>query len=168
MTPEERDISRKLRVLTYAKKIKNVSKTCRYFGISRTTSYEWKRAYEEKREPGLINRSPGPSYGNAPHRYPDEVYEKILYLWKTYHMGPQRIVWYLERYHDIRISSGAAHKTLLRHGLNKLPQNCRRCRRRPPPPPPPPSICHKLRRLPRAFKYTTPDGPLKRLLLVVV
>ena len=126
MTPEERDISRKLRVLTYVKKIKNVSKTCRYFGISRTTFYEWKRAYEEKGEPGLINRSPGPSYGNAPHRYPDEVYEKILYLRKTYHMGPQRIVWYLERYHDIRISSGAAHKTLLRHGLNKLPQNSRK------------------------------------------
>ena len=61
MTPEERDISLKFRVLTYAKKIKSVSKACRYFGISRTTFYEWKRAYEEKGEPGLINRSPGPS-----------------------------------------------------------------------------------------------------------
>ncbi|QPJ63854.1 MAG: helix-turn-helix domain-containing protein [Candidatus Nitronauta litoralis] len=53
---------RKLRALDPAKPIRNVSKTFRYFRISRTTFYEWRRAYEEKGESGLINRRPGPAY----------------------------------------------------------------------------------------------------------
>jgi len=35
MTQAQRDISRKLRILNHAKETKNISKTCRYFGISR-------------------------------------------------------------------------------------------------------------------------------------
>ena len=35
--------SRKLRVPEHAKETGNVSKTCRYFGISRETYYCWKR-----------------------------------------------------------------------------------------------------------------------------
>ena len=34
-----RDISKKLKVLNYAKEIGNISKTCRYFGICRETFY---------------------------------------------------------------------------------------------------------------------------------
>lgn len=34
---EQQDISRKLKVLDYAKEIGNISKTCRYFGICRET-----------------------------------------------------------------------------------------------------------------------------------
>lgn len=47
MTKAQRDIRRKLRVLNYAKQIGNISKTYRYFGISRQTYYDWKRAYEK-------------------------------------------------------------------------------------------------------------------------
>ena len=47
MTKAQRDIKRKLRVLNYAKEIGNVSKACRYFGISRETFHLWKRAYEQ-------------------------------------------------------------------------------------------------------------------------
>jgi hypothetical protein len=36
----QQDISRKLRVLNHAKESSNVSKTCRYFGISRDTFYQ--------------------------------------------------------------------------------------------------------------------------------
>ncbi|MGW8325787.1 MAG: helix-turn-helix domain-containing protein [Desulfobacterales bacterium] len=39
-------IRRKSRVLSYAKQIGNISKTCRYFGISRQTYYDWKRALD--------------------------------------------------------------------------------------------------------------------------
>lgn len=34
------DIRRKLRVLNYAKDIGNISKACRYYGISRETFYK--------------------------------------------------------------------------------------------------------------------------------
>ena len=53
MTKAQRDIKRKLRVLNYAKEIKNVSRTCRYFGVSRETFYKWKRAY-------ILNKARGP------------------------------------------------------------------------------------------------------------
>jgi len=126
MTREQRDINRKLRVLNYAKEVNNVSKACRYFGISREIFYRWKRAYEKNGELGLINRKPGPTYENSPHRLADEIIEKILYLRKFYHMGPQRIAWYLDRYHGVKTSSGAVHRTLFRHGVNRLPQNARK------------------------------------------
>ncbi|WP_022664558.1 helix-turn-helix domain-containing protein [Desulfospira joergensenii] len=56
----QRDINRKLKVLNHAKDSGNVSKTCRYFGIARTTFYEWKNNYAEKGETGLINSKPFP------------------------------------------------------------------------------------------------------------
>lgn len=34
------DIRRKLKVLNYAKEIGNITKACRYFGISRETFYQ--------------------------------------------------------------------------------------------------------------------------------
>jgi len=46
----KRDISRKLRVLTHGIKGGNISKTCRYFSISRETYYKWKGAYESEGE----------------------------------------------------------------------------------------------------------------------
>jgi hypothetical protein len=55
MSKAKRDIKRKLRILNYAKKIGNIRKTCRYFGISRAGFYLWKNAYEKF---GLVNAIP--------------------------------------------------------------------------------------------------------------
>ena len=60
---EQRDVSRKLRILNHAKQTGNVSQTCRYFGISREIFYRWKRAYEKDGERALVNSKPCP-----PHR----------------------------------------------------------------------------------------------------
>lgn len=46
MTKAQRDINREIRILNYTQEIGNISKACRYFGISRETYYQWKRAYE--------------------------------------------------------------------------------------------------------------------------
>lgn len=89
MTKAQRDISRKLRVLSSGQQIRNVSKTCRYFGISRQTYYEWKQAYAERGEEGLVNKKPCPE--NPTLRTPPGIEEKILYLRKTYHLGQMRI-----------------------------------------------------------------------------
>jgi transposase InsO family protein len=58
---------------------------------------------------------------NHPNKTPAEVIEKILHLRRTYHMGPQRIVWYLERYHAIKTSDATAYRVCRRHGLRRLP-----------------------------------------------
>lgn len=112
------DIRRKLKVLTYAQEIGNVSKACRYYGVSRETYYQWKRAYQERGQEGLINEKPCPE--NPKLRTPLPIEELILHLRKTYHLGQRRIKWYLERYHDIQVSEGAVYNVLKRNGLGGL------------------------------------------------
>jgi len=60
MTPAQRDITRKLQVLSSSQLIGNVSKASRYFGIGRQSFYEWKKAYAAKGKAGLINSKPCP------------------------------------------------------------------------------------------------------------
>ncbi len=124
MTKAQRDISRKLRILKHAQETGNISKTCRYFGICRTSFYDWKKAYEQTGEAGLINSKPCPI--NVPLRIPLEIEEKILHLRKKYHLGQVRIAWFLERYHGIKVSPGGVRNVLLRNGMNRLPKNAKK------------------------------------------
>ena len=57
MSKAQRDIQRKLRVFNHAKRIGNIRKTCRYFGVPRSLYYVWKASYEQFGEAGLINTS---------------------------------------------------------------------------------------------------------------
>ena len=79
----------------------------------------WKRAYEREGEAGLVNRKPVARF--HPKTTPAAIVEQILHLRRTYHLGPIRIVWYLERYHGIRVCDATVYRTLRRHGLNRLP-----------------------------------------------
>ncbi|QGP50870.1 Transposase [Piscirickettsia salmonis] len=120
----KRDISRKLKVLNHALESKNVSRTCRYFGVSRESFYTWRRAYEQDGEEGLINNKPCPENPNL--RIDKAIEEKIVYLRTTYHFGPLKISWYLERFHDIKVSRSGCYYILLRNRLNRLPENIRK------------------------------------------
>ena len=53
MNQAERDIRRKKRALEHAEKVGNVRKICRYDGISRSSFYLWKKAYERQGDAGL-------------------------------------------------------------------------------------------------------------------
>jgi transposase InsO family protein len=123
MDEEKRQISRKLRVLDHAKETHNVSQTCRYFGISRKTYYEWLNSYQQNGENGLINKKPCPI--NMPLRTPPDIEEKIIHIRKNYYFGQQRISSYLLRYHGIKIAASTVHMVLVRNGLNLLPKNQR-------------------------------------------
>ncbi|MCG6167223.1 helix-turn-helix domain-containing protein [Leptospira sp. FAT2] len=122
----QRCIQKKIKVLNHAKESQNVSKTCRHFGISRETFYQWKKAYETYGEEGLIDKKPGFRPGACPWRTNKDTEEKILHLRRTYHFGPQRISWHLERYLSIKITAAAVYYVLKRNGMNKLPENQRR------------------------------------------
>ena len=124
MTQEQCDIKRKLAVLEYVREHGNVAKAARRFGISRQCYYKWKQAYDEHGEAGLINKKPCPE--NLALRTPEAIEEKIVHLRQTYHFGPTRIAWYIERYHDFRISSNGVYCVLKRRGLNRLPADCRK------------------------------------------
>jgi transposase InsO family protein len=120
MTKAQRDILRKKRVLEHAERIGNIRRTCRYFGVARSAFYLWKQAYETYGDEGLVNKKPCPV--NLKLRTAPEIVEKVLYLRRTYHLGPIRIVWYLERYHGMKISDAGVYRVLRRNGLNRLPR----------------------------------------------
>ena len=61
----------RLRVLQHFEQVsRNISRTCRFFGISRTLFYEWRRRYQREGLEGLRPRLPGPRvspFRTAPH-----------------------------------------------------------------------------------------------------
>lgn len=112
----------RLRVIKEADtETRNVARTCRYFGISRQAFYRWKRRYEAHGEAGLWDRPKRPH--RSPTALPREVVSKILYLRQHYHFGPSRIADYLKRFHQLAVAVSSVHRTLKRHGMNRLPAN---------------------------------------------
>ncbi len=119
---QARLVAWRLKILNWADgEPRQVSRTCRYFGISRTAFYRWKRRYEEHGEAGLADR------GKQPHRHPNdtpkEVVSKILYLRQNYHFGAGRIQAYLQRFHEIKIAVSTVHRILEKNGMGRLPAN---------------------------------------------
>ena len=114
-----RDMRRKTRVLEHAARIGTVRKTCRSFGVARSGVYVWKKAYETHGDEGLVNQKPCPYTPRL--RTPPDIVETVLHLRRPYHLGPIRIVWYLERYHGITISKAGVSRLLRRRGLTRLP-----------------------------------------------
>lgn len=125
MTNKERsDIKRKLNVINYAKKVGNINKACRHYGVSKTIYFEWIKKFKKEGESGLINHKPCPE--NLKLRTPIEVEEKVIYLRKKYHFGPERIYLYLKRYLNIETSESSVYRILRRNGINRLPKNAKR------------------------------------------
>jgi len=121
MNDQQREVQRRLRVIKHAENLGNVRKTCRYFGLSRSTFYRWKSAYKKEGELGLTNKSTAPKH--HPKQLSQEVVDKVIHLRRRYHLGPIRIVWYMGRYHGINICDASVYRVLCRHGLNRLPRN---------------------------------------------
>lgn len=123
VTKEDCDIQRKLMVLRHAEKTGHVAKTCRYFGVGRSSFYRWKATYDRRGEAGLVNAKPISK--NPANQTPPEVVEKLLYLRSKFHLGSIRIVWYLARYHGITISDAGVTRILRRNGVGRLPRGTR-------------------------------------------
>jgi transposase-like protein len=119
MSKEARDywrFQKKLAAIQYAHSWGNVSRACRTFGVSRAAFYRWKKIYDVEGEAGLRQRKPIAK--DHPRRIPQATVDKVLELRKRYHLGPQRIVWYMERYHGIRISFSSVYRILVVMGLD--------------------------------------------------
>ena len=101
----------------------NVAKTCRYFAISRTAFYRWYERYQRYGEEGLKDHSRRPLH--SPRATRAEIVAKIVYLRQHYHFGPWKIKMYLQRYHDITVSSSGVWRILKRLNMNRLPYNQR-------------------------------------------
>ena len=120
----EHDIARKLEVFNHTNEHGNISKTCRYFGICHETFYTWRHAYDSGGNEALINNKP--SSENHKLRVLQATEDKIVYLRSTYHVGPDMMVWHLQRYHDITVSRSGCYQVLKRNKLNRLPENIKK------------------------------------------
>jgi transposase len=114
----------RLAIVRHAEEVTgNVAMTCRYYGISRRTYYNWYRRYEEKGIEGLRDRSTRP-LASPGATHPDVV-AKILYLRQNYHFGPAKTCMYLKRYHDVEISRSGVWRILKKLNMNRLPSSQR-------------------------------------------
>ena len=98
--------------------MRECNKACREFEIPRSSFYKWKKALDVGGKAGLARKKPIAL--SHPRKLSPEVVEKILHLRRVYHLGPQRITWYLERYHGLTTSCSTVYRTLLRNGMRRL------------------------------------------------
>ncbi len=127
MNQEVRDafsLRRKVLVLELAKASNNVSKICKEFSVSRSLFYIWKGKYVQDGIAGLVRKKPIPK--SHPKQLEQSSVDRIISLREIHHLGPQRIVWYLERYHGITTSCSTVYRTLVRNGINILPKTVSR------------------------------------------
>jgi len=119
---QARVVAWRLKILRYSQgEPRQVARTCRHFGISRTMFYRWKRRFEVHGEAGLADRPRTPL--RSPRATPPAVVSKILYLRQQYHFGPGRIADYLKRFHRVTIARSSVHRILIKHDMRRLPAN---------------------------------------------
>ena len=112
-------------VFECAKVCRNVAEACREFEMPRSTFYGWKKAFDKEGKAGLARKKPVAQ--NHPRSLAQEVVDQILHLRQIYKLEPERITWYLERYHGIKISVSNVYHTLIRNGMRRLPKTAPRC-----------------------------------------
>ena len=124
MAQKDREAAKRLAMIRHAMEVSgNVSKTCRYYGVSRPTFYKWLLRYDEGGVEALRDHSRRPH--TSPNATRTEVVGKILYLRRHYHFGPQKISMYLRRYHDVAISPSGVWRILKRLDMSRFPASQR-------------------------------------------
>ena len=113
-----------LEVLEYTRECGNNAEAWREFKAPKSTFYLWKKAYHREGRAGLKRKKPV-AYTH-PKRVTPQVVEKVLQIRRSYQLGPERIMWYLERYHGINTSESSVYRILVRNGMNRLPETATR------------------------------------------
>jgi transposase len=108
-------------VLEYAQVCRSVDEACREFEIPRSTFYGWKNAFEKEGKVSLARKKP--IARNHPRSLAQDVVDKILHLRRTYKLGPERITWYLDRYHWIKTAVSTVYRPLVRNDMRRLTKN---------------------------------------------
>ena len=107
-------------ILKHALKENNVSQTCELFGISRTTFYNWQRAYQKHGMIGLESKEP--KKPQMPNKVSKAVEQEILaYVAKYPADGPKRIYYEL-RAEGFDTGEMGIYNVLKRHELTKKAQ----------------------------------------------
>lgn len=110
----------KYMIIKHALKEKNVAKTCKLFGISRTTFYNWERAYRKHGMKGLSSKEPRKP--QMPNKVSASAERKILaYVAKFPADGPKRISYELKS-EGVRVGESGIYNVLRRKQLSTRAQ----------------------------------------------
>lgn len=95
---------------------KNVSETCKAFGISRTIYYQWLKAYQQYGMDGLTEKERKPLMPNKVDKRTERFILK--YVAKFPEDGPKRIYYELQD-EGVQIGESGIYNVLRRNGLSK-------------------------------------------------
>lgn len=106
----------KYQILMQGKLSKNVSGTCKEYGISRTIYYQWSKAYQQQGMDGLADKARQPIMPNKV----DKRTEKMIlqYIAKFPEDGPKRIFYELQD-EGVKVGESGIYNVLRRNGLSK-------------------------------------------------
>lgn len=111
----------RLRVLQHFEQVsRNISRTCRFFGISRTLFYEWRRRYQRGGLEGLRPRLPGPRV--SPFRTAPHIEALVLRVRQERQYGIPRLRLFLRRYHAVSLSPPTIRRILREHRVPRVSQ----------------------------------------------
>jgi transposase-like protein len=111
----------RLRVLQHFEQVsRNISRTCRFFGISRTLFYEWRRRYQREGLEGLKPRLPGPRV--SPFRTAPHIEALVLRVRQERQYGIPRLRLFLRRDHAVSLSPPTLRRILREHRVPRVSQ----------------------------------------------
>jgi transposase-like protein len=116
---QDRKARARLRVLHHCEQVtRNVSQTCRFFGISRSLFYIWRDRYRHDGLVGLRDGPRGPRH--HPFTTPAHIVALILQVRRQRQYGPLRISLFLQRYHQVYVSPPTIQRILKRHRVPRV------------------------------------------------
>jgi len=116
---QQRRAKARLRVIHHYEQVtRNVSRTCRFFGVSRTIFYRWLARYRQAGVAGLRDRQRGPRH--HPYTTPPHIVALILQVRRERQYGPLRISFFLQRYHQVYVSAPTIHRILKQHRVPRV------------------------------------------------
>jgi len=107
-----REVKLRLKWIEHYLKSKNISKTCRYFGISRTTFYKWYERYKKEGIEGLYDRPKTPKNKRKPiirNKY-QQIIIRTRKKYPTW--SKEKIAKYLEVEKGIKVSPSTVYRVL--------------------------------------------------------
>lgn len=115
--PLTKEAKKRLKWIQHYQDTKNISKTCRYFGISRTTFYKWFERYKKDGLEGLLDRPKTPKNTRKPtirNQYREQII-KVRKQNPTW--SKEKISAYLQEEKNIKVSPSTVYKVLKEEGL---------------------------------------------------
>ncbi len=112
-----REVKLRLKWIQHYQKTRNISKTCRYYGISRTTFYKWYKRYQKEGIEGLYDRPRTPKNKRKPTVR--NKYQQIIIKVRKKHptWSKEKIAKYLEVEKGIKVSPSTVYRVLKQTNL---------------------------------------------------